>query len=89
MPEKGTPPRNDVSLLLFTSMIDDPLNILLNYSKIMKELWMYFFSYLQWGVWESGSFGEGKKQHKLAKQTMSFATRNEEHFACMVAVGLV
>lgn len=41
MLEKVTP-RNAISLLLFTSMIDDPLNILLNYSKIMKELCMYF-----------------------------------------------
>ena len=42
MLENGTPLRNTISLLLFTSMIDDPLNILLNYSKIMKELCMYF-----------------------------------------------
>lgn len=52
MLEKVTPPRNVISLLLFNSMIDDPVNILLNYSKIMKELCMYctffffFFSFL-------------------------------------------
>lgn len=43
-----TPPRNVISLLLFNSMIDDPINILLNYSKIMKELCMWFlFSSLE------------------------------------------
>lgn len=61
MPEKGTPPRNDVSLLLFTSMIDDPLNILLNYSKIMKELCMFFFLVIYNEVYGSqGVLGRGK-----------------------------
>lgn len=40
--EKVTPPRNAISLFLFTSIIVDPLKILVNYSKIMKELCMYF-----------------------------------------------
>jgi len=77
-----TPPRNVISLLLFNSMIDDPINILLNYSKIMKELCMWFlFSSLEWGIWESGSCGWGKK----VTETMSFVStrRNGEHFACM------
>lgn len=42
MLEKVTPPRNVTSLLLFNNVIDDPINILLNYSKIMKELCMWF-----------------------------------------------
>lgn len=37
-----TPPRKAISLLLFTGITDDPLNTLVNYSKNMKELCMYF-----------------------------------------------
>lgn len=36
-----TPQGNVISLLLFNSMIDDPVNRLLNHSKIMKELFMH------------------------------------------------
>lgn len=76
MLEKGTPPRNAISLLLFTSMIDDPLNILLNYSKIMKELCMYFLVITMRHMGTRELWG-GEK----ATETMSFAgiTRNGEH----------
>lgn len=38
------PSRNAISLLLFISITDDPLNTLVNYSKNMKELCMYFLA---------------------------------------------
>lgn len=86
MLEKGTPPRNAISLLLLTSMIDDPLNILLNYSKRLKELCMYFLVITMRHVGIRELWG-GEK----AIETMRFLgiTRNGEHFASMVPVSLV
>lgn len=74
MLEKGTPARNAVSLLLFTSMIDDPLNILLNYSKIMEELCIFFFLVISMRRMGVRELWGGEK----ATQTTSFAGINKK-----------